>query len=75
MTKFHRLPLQKQQQQQQCLLQCSDAYYSSAAFFMLQSHVKVSFEMPEYTSDLTAVGVVRMLEAIRAAGLSKETKL
>ena len=30
-----------------------------------QSHVKVSFEMPEYTTEVTAVGVVRLLEAIR----------
>ncbi len=34
------------------------------------SHVKVSFEMPEYTASTDAVGTVRLLEAIRAAGLS-----
>jgi GDPmannose 4,6-dehydratase len=34
-----------------------------------QSHVKVSFEMPEYTGDITALGTIRLLEAIRAAGL------
>lgn len=34
-----------------------------------QSHVKVSFEMPDYTSDVTAVGVVRVLEALRASGV------
>lgn len=33
-----------------------------------QSHVKVSFELPEYTADVTGVGVIRILEAIRAAG-------
>ncbi|MFY9484455.1 MAG: GDP-mannose 4,6-dehydratase [Patescibacteria group bacterium] len=33
-----------------------------------QSHVKVSFEMPEYTADVTGVGTVRMLDAIRDAG-------
>ena len=34
-----------------------------------QSHVKVSFDMPEYTSDITGLGVVRLLEAIREADL------
>jgi GDPmannose 4,6-dehydratase len=34
-----------------------------------QSHVKVSFEIPEYTSDTTGMGTVRMLEAIRASGV------
>src|SRR4051812_22973845 len=32
-----------------------------------QSHVKVSFEIPEYTAEATAVGTIRLLEAIRAA--------
>ena len=34
-----------------------------------QSHVRVSFEIPEYTSDATAMGTVRILEAIRASGV------
>jgi GDPmannose 4,6-dehydratase len=34
-----------------------------------QSHVRVSFDIPEYTSDITAVGTIRILEAIREAGL------
>jgi len=34
-----------------------------------QSHVKVSFEMPEYTASTDAVGTLRLLEAIRAAGI------
>ncbi|HVF53006.1 MAG TPA: GDP-mannose 4,6-dehydratase [Actinomycetota bacterium] len=35
-----------------------------------QSHVKVSFDIPEYTADATGMGTVRMLEAIRASGVS-----
>lgn len=34
-----------------------------------QSHVKVSFEMPEYTGNITALGTTRMLEAIRRSGI------
>jgi GDPmannose 4,6-dehydratase len=34
-----------------------------------QSHVKVSFEIPEYTGDITALGVTRILEAIRRSGV------
>ena len=34
-----------------------------------QSHVKVSFEVPEYTADATGMGAIRMLEAIRASGV------
>ena len=44
-----------------------DEIYNLAA----QSHVKVSFEVPEYTADADAVGTLRMLEAIRMAGLEK----
>jgi len=36
-----------------------------------QSHVKVSFDMPEYTSDVTGTGTMRILEAIRTVGLSQ----
>ena len=38
-----------------------------------QSHVAVSFESPEYTADIDAIGVLRILEAIRISGLVKET--
>ena len=34
-----------------------------------QSHVKVSFDMPEYTGDITALGTTRLLEAVRRSGL------
>jgi len=39
-----------------------------------QSHVKVSFESPEYTADADALGTLRLLEAIRMLGLEKKTK-
>ena len=39
-----------------------------------QSHVKVSFEMPEYTANADAVGALRLLEAIRLLGLAEKTK-
>jgi GDPmannose 4,6-dehydratase len=42
----------------------SEVYHLGA-----QSHVKVSFEMPEYTADITGTGTIRILEAIRAAGV------
>ena len=35
-----------------------------------QSHVKVSFDVPEYTADSTGMGTIRMLEAIRASGVN-----
>ena len=38
------------------------------------SHVKVSFDMPEYTADCDGVGVLRMLDAIRACGMEKTVK-
>lgn len=47
-----------------------DEIYNLAA----QSHVKVSFEMPEYTADVDAMGTLRILEAIRILGLTKKTK-
>jgi len=39
-----------------------------------QSHVRVSFDVPEYTGDVVGVGAVRILEAIREAGLVKKCR-
>jgi GDPmannose 4,6-dehydratase len=47
-----------------------DEIYNLAA----QSHVQVSFEMPEYTANTDALGTLRLLEAIRILGLEKKTK-
>ena len=44
-----------------------DEIYHLAA----QSHVRVSFDMPEYTGDITALGTVRILEAIRKSGFDE----
>lgn len=48
-----------------------DEIYNLAA----QSHVKVSFETPEYTANADAVGTLRLLEALRILKLEKKTKL
>ena len=47
-----------------------DEIYNLAA----QSHVKVSFETPEYTANADAIGTLRLLEAIRILNLEKKTK-
>jgi GDPmannose 4,6-dehydratase len=47
-----------------------DEIYNLAA----QSHVKVSFETPEYTANADAIGTLRMLEAIRIVGLTDRTR-
>lgn len=48
-----------------------DELYNLAA----QSHVQVSFEVPEYTADVAAVGVLRILEAVRICGLEKTCRI
>lgn len=48
-----------------------DEIYNLAA----QSHVQVSFRTPEYTSDVDAIGVLRILEAVRILGLAEKTKI
>lgn len=48
-----------------------DEIYNLAA----QSHVKVSFDLPEYTAETDAVGTLRLLEAIRITGREKKTKI
>ncbi len=48
-----------------------DEIYNLAA----QSHVQVSFDVPEYSGDVDALGVLRILEAVRILGLAKKTKV
>ena len=48
-----------------------DEIYNLAA----QSHVQVSFDVPEYSGDVDAIGVLRILEAVRILGLAKKTKV
>ncbi len=48
-----------------------DEIYNLAA----QSHVQVSFDVPEYSGDVDAIGVLRILEAVRMLGLAKKTKI
>ena len=48
-----------------------DEIYNLAA----QSHVQVSFDAAEYTGDVDALGVLRILEAVRILGLAKKTKI
>ena len=48
-----------------------DEIYNLAA----QSHVKVSFDVPEYTAEADAIGTLRMLEAVRILGLEKKTRI
>ena len=48
-----------------------DEIYNLAA----QSHVKVSFDVPEYTAEADAIGTLRLLEAVRILGMEKKTRI
>lgn len=48
-----------------------DEIYNLAA----QSHVQISFDAPEYTGEVVAIGVLRILEAVRILGLTKKTRI
>lgn len=48
-----------------------DEIYNLAA----QSHVQVSFDVPEYSGDIDAIGTLRVLEAVRILGLTKKTRV
>lgn len=48
-----------------------DEIYNLAA----QSHVQVSFDVPEYSGDVDAIGVLRILEAVRILGLTRKTRI
>jgi len=62
-----------------CLAKIQQTYASGLACLEVynlaaQSHVKVSFEMPEYTADTDAFGTLKLLEAIRSSGLVPITR-
>jgi GDPmannose 4,6-dehydratase len=48
-----------------------DEIYNLAAM----SHVKVSFDIPEYTANADGIGTLRLLEAVRLLGMQKKTKI
>ena len=50
---------------------CPDEIYNLGAM----SHVKVSFEMPEYAGDVDALGTLRILEAVRLLGLERQVRI
>ena len=52
------------------LVQPDEIYHLAA-----QSHVQVSFDVPEYSGDVDAIGVLRILEAVRILGLIEKTKI
>ena len=51
-------------------IQPTEVYHLAA-----QSHVKVSFDLPEYTAEVDAVGTLRLLDAIHACGLTQKVFL
>lgn len=50
---------------------CPDEIYNLAA----QSHVQVSFDVPEFTADIDATGVLRLLEAVRICGIADKCRI
>lgn len=50
---------------------CPDEIYNLAA----QSHVQVSFDVPEFTADIDAIGVLRLLEAVRICGIADKCRI
>ena len=64
-----------------CLIEILSEIKNNYSFDLLEiynlgamSHVKVSFEVPEYTADIDAMGTLRILNAIRSSGLENKTK-
>ncbi len=64
-----------------CLIEILSEIKNNYSFDLLEiynlgamSHVKVSFEVPEYTADIDAMGTLRILNAIRSSGLDNKTK-
>lgn len=64
-----------------CLLQILLEIKNNYSFDVLEiynlgamSHVKVSFEIPEYTADISGVGTLRLLNAIKSSGLAEKTR-
>jgi len=55
--------------QEESVISPSEVYHLAA-----QSHVKVSFDLPEYTAEVDAVGTLRLLDAIHACGLTKKVR-
>lgn len=58
-----------------CLMKLFSTYQFDEVYNLgAQSHVRVSFDIPEYTADVDALGTVRLLECIRTLGLINKTK-
>lgn len=58
-----------------CLMRLFSTYQFDEVYNLgAQSHVRVSFDIPEYTADVDALGTVRLLECIRTLGLIGKTK-
>ncbi|MCJ7726508.1 MAG: GDP-mannose 4,6-dehydratase [Acidimicrobiia bacterium] len=58
-----------------CLLKLFNEYHFDEVYNLgAQSHVRISFDIPEYTADVDALGTLRLLECIRTLGLMETTK-